>query len=144
MDALEDAKAAGAIINAAVAKTGLTIENWLTRVGQPIGSSNGALTLEGNPEGELYGQNIVFTGSLSIPRRDAASMAASIGCSVSSSVTKKTDYLVVGDQDVTKLAGKDKSSKHIKAEELISSGVPIRILKESDFKELVNNAIKIA
>jgi len=143
-DALEDAKAAGAIINAAVAKTGLTIENWLTRVGQPIGSSNGALTLEGNPEGELYGQNIVFTGSLSIPRRDAASMAASIGCSVSSSVTKKTDYLVVGDQDVTKLAGKDKSSKHIKAEELISSGVPIRILKESDFKELVNNAIKIA
>jgi DNA polymerase-3 subunit epsilon len=33
--------------------------------------------------------------------------------------------------------GQQKSSKHRKAEELINKGMSIRILKESDFKELV-------
>lgn len=142
-DALEDAKACGEIVHAAVEKTGLTIDAWLTRVGQPISGSSalsGKVALEGNPEGELYGQSVVFTGALSIPRKDAAAMAARIGCSVATSVSKKIDYLVVGDQDASRLAGKDKSSKHIKAEELIASGVPIRILKESDFKSLVDGA----
>lgn len=146
-DALEDAKASGAIINAAIEKTGLTLDGWLTRVGQPIdglSSSSKKITLDGNPEGELYGQSIVFTGALSIPRKDAALMAASIGCSVASSVSKKIDYLVVGDQDATRLAGKEKSSKHLKAEGLIAKGVAIRILKESDFKELVADAVTIA
>lgn len=146
-DALEDAKACGAIVHAAVEKAGLTLEGWLARVGQPISgvaSSSGKVALEGNPEGELYGQSVVFTGALSIPRKDAAAMAASIGCSVATSVSKKTDYLVVGDQDVSRLAGKDKSSKHVKAEELIAGGVPIRILKESDFKALVEGAAKDA
>jgi DNA polymerase-3 subunit epsilon len=145
-DALEDAKASGAIINAAIEKAGLSLDGWLARVGQPIAgfSSSGKITVEGNPEGELYGQSVVFTGALSIPRRDAAAMAASIGCSIASSVSKKIDYLVVGDQDASRLAGKDKSSKHIKAEELIASGARIRILKESDFKELVDSVAKNA
>lgn len=146
-DALEDAKACGAIVHAAVEKAGLTLDGWLTRVGQPISGSSGSsgrVALEGNPEGELYGQSVVFTGALSIPRKDAAAMAASIGCSVATSVSKKIDYLVVGDQDASRLAGKDKSSKHIKAEELIAGGVSIRILKESDFKALVEGAAKNA
>jgi DNA polymerase-3 subunit epsilon len=146
-DALEDAKACGAIVHAAVEKAGLTLDGWLTRVGQPISgssASSGRVALEGNPEGELYGQSIVFTGALSIPRKDASAMAARIGCSVATSVNKKIDYLVVGDQDTSRLAGKDKSSKHIKAEELIASGVPIRILKESDFKALVDSTAKNA
>jgi DNA polymerase-3 subunit epsilon len=45
--------------------------------------------------------------------------------------------LVVGDQDIGKLAGQEKSAKHRKAGELIASGFAIRILKESDFKKLV-------
>ena len=65
-------------------------------------------------------------------------MAAKIGCSISDGVTKKTTILVVGDQDVKKLAGHEKSSKHRKAEELIQKGQALRILRESDFKELVN------
>ena len=44
----------------------------------------------------------------------------------------------------TKLAGKEKSSKHRKAEGLIAKGQPIRILRESDFKELVNQAEDLA
>lgn len=83
---------------------------------------------------------MVFTGALEIPRREAADLAATIGCSVTAGVTKKTSLLVVGDQDVSKLAGKTKSSKHRKAERLISEGQRIRILKESDFRELVMQA----
>ena len=67
-------------------------------------------------------------------------MAAKIGCQVESGVTKKTTILVVGNQDIKKLAGHEKSSKHRKAEGLILNGQPIRILGESDFKELINLA----
>jgi len=45
--------------------------------------------------------------------------------------------LIVGDQDIAKLNGKSKSSKHIKAEELIGQGAQIRILRESDFQSIV-------
>ena len=44
--------------------------------------------------------------------------------------------LLVGDQDVQRLAGHEKSSKHRKAEQLIQTGQPIRILRETDFREL--------
>lgn len=140
-DALEDAKAAAHILLAAINQSGLDVEGWLKRVRQPIdpnaGSSGQAIRRDGNPEGSLYGEIIIFTGALEIPRREAAALAAAIGCQVASGVTKKTTMLVVGDQDVKKLAGHEKSSKHRKAEELIASGIAIRILKESDFKELV-------
>ena len=143
-NALEDAKASGHILIAAIAKTGLGIEDWPKRVKQPIDPSNvstgGAIRREGNPEGALYGEKLVFTGALAIHRKDAADLAAKIGCNVESGVTKKTTILVVGDQDVAKLAGKEKSSKHRKAERLITKGQQIRILRESDFKELVNQA----
>lgn len=143
-DALEDAKASGHVLLAAIEKTGLDVNAWLKRIKQPIDpaniSSGAAIKRDGNPEGELYGEILVFTGALEIPRREAADLAASIGCMVAAGVTKKTTLLVVGDQDITKLAGKEKSSKHIKAEQLIKKGQSIRILKESDFKELVSHA----
>jgi DNA polymerase-3 subunit epsilon len=147
-DALEDAKAAAHILLAAVNESGLDVDGWLRRVRQPIdptaGSSAPAIRREGNPEGALYGEVVVFTGALEIPRREAADLAATIGCQVASGVTNKTTMLVVGDQDIKKLAGHEKSSKHRKAEELIETGIPIRILKESDFKELARMSNVIA
>ena len=143
-DALEDAKAAGQVLLAAMAETGLDLPAWLKRVRQPIDPSRSAgrtpIAREGNPEGELYGETLVFTGSLTIPRREAADLASGIGCKVAASVTKKTTLLVVGDQDISRLAGKKKSSKHTKAEKLIRDGQPVRILRESDFRELVRQA----
>jgi DNA polymerase III subunit epsilon len=139
-DALEDAKAAGEVLLAAIQATGLDVDAWLRRVEQPIDARSGShdwrITREGNPEGELYGEVVVFTGALEIPRRDVADLAAALGCEVASGVTKRTTLLVVGDQDLSKLAGKQKSSKHLKAEKLIAKGQKIRILKESDFQEL--------
>lgn len=139
-DALEDAKAAGHILLAAMARSGLDIEEWIERVKQPIdperASSGAAIRCDGNPEGPLFGEVLVFTGALEIPRHEAADMASRIGCRVGSGVTRETTLLVVGNQDIKRLAGHEKSSKYRKAEKLIAEGYPIRILRESDFQEL--------
>jgi DNA polymerase III subunit epsilon len=143
-DALEDAKAAAHILMAAHKETGLDVDDWIKRIGQPIdptsSSSGSAIKRDGNREGTFFGEVLVFTGSLEIPRSEAANLAAAIGYQVAAGVTKKTTMLVVGDQDIAKLAGHEKSAKHRKAEDLIAMGTPIRILKESDFKELVRVA----
>jgi DNA polymerase III subunit epsilon len=141
-DALEDAKAAGQIMLAAMAQSGVDLNGWLTRVRQPIDPSHERIAREriarnGNPKGELYGEVLVFTGALTIPRHEAADCAAQMGCEVDECVTKRTTILVVGDQDVQRLAGHKKSRKHRRAEELISKGQAIRILRETDFHELV-------
>jgi DNA polymerase-3 subunit epsilon len=133
-NALEDAKAAGRVLIAAMEHTSLSLEGFLKRVRQPIDPTR---RREGNPEGPLFGEVVVFTGALNILRREAADLAASAGCRVEPGVTKKTTLLVVGDIDVKKLARHEKSAKHRKAESLIKKGIPIRIIRETDFRELV-------
>jgi DNA polymerase-3 subunit epsilon len=142
-DALEDARCAGLLLLRAVAETGLSPEQWLTRVTQPIDPitrthNHQGHERDGNPDGELLGEVLVFTGSLSIPRREAADAAAAAGCRVNDGVTKHTTMLVAGDQDLRVLAGHEKSSKHMKAEKLIRQGQHIRILGESDFMRIVS------
>lgn len=142
-DALEDARCAGLIVLRAVSETGLSPEQWLTRSTQPIGSGSDedhGRHRDGFPDGELSGEVLVFTGSLSIQRREAADAAAALGCEVDDGVTKHTTMLVVGDQDLRRLAGCDKSSKHRKAEMLIQLGQSIRILGESDFMKIVSGS----
>ena len=48
-------------------------------------------------------------------------------------MTKRTTTLVVGLQDKERLNGYPKSSKHRKAESLVSKGAGIQILSEADF-----------
>jgi DNA polymerase III subunit epsilon len=65
-------------------------------------------------------------------------LAAEAGCEVEVSVTKERTLLIVGDQDILRLAvGQIKSSKHLKAESLIAKGRPIGILRETDFMRLI-------
>lgn len=142
-DALEDALTAGEIVCRACDATGLSIEEWFERIRQPIfpslpKSKGYSYSLKGNPDGNLYGENIAFTGTLSRPRREMAKIAADMGCNVDNGVTKKTSMLVVGIQNVSRLAGYEKSSKHRKAEELITKGFGIRILSEESFVEICN------
>ena len=125
---------------AAMQQSCLNLEGWLKQVNQPIPGQVIKLKRDLNPEGPLYGEVIVFTGVLELSRTEAADMATRIGCQVESGVTKRTTILVVGNQDIKKLAGNQKSSKHRKAEGLILNGQPIRILGETDFKELINFA----
>lgn len=137
-DALEDAKAAGHVVLAAASLYEKGFDGLEERLGKPLSSpfSYKKDKVEPCPEGVFFGQKIVFTGSLSVVRREAVAIAAKAGFRAVSGVTSKTDVLVVGDQDVEKLRGKPKSSKHLKAESLIKDGVKIKIIKETDFFEM--------
>ena len=69
---------------------------------------------EDNPEGVLYNEVIVFTGRLGIPRREAAAIAADIGCRVESGVTKKNnsaDYRWSGQKETCRLRKKFSAQK---------------------------------
>jgi len=134
-DALEDARAAGLILLRAIEETGFSVEQWLQRCRRGI-SSGKSIRREGDGDGPLVGDRIVFTGALEMPRRQAADLAHEAGASVEPGVTKHTTMLVVGDQDIDKLAGHEKSSKHRKAEQLIANGQAIRIVGEADFMSL--------
>jgi DNA polymerase-3 subunit epsilon len=157
-DALEDARCSGEILLRAIAETGLSIDQWLERVKQPVSLplkpihpdvehlnaersihpfTSLPITRDGNPDGPLYGEVLVFTGALSMPRHEAADSASAAGCKVAANVSKLTTLLVVGNQDVRKLAGQEKSTKHRKAEELIHEGYKIRIISEADFQRIV-------
>jgi len=133
-DALEDAITAARVVLHACEINQISIEEWHKRISQPT-----IIHLEGNPEGSLYGETLVFTGTLSLTRKEAAKIAASMGCHVDGSVTKNTTILVVGIQDAFKLAGYEKSAKHRKAEDLNQKGIPIKILSEKDFIEMCNS-----
>lgn len=139
-DALEDATAAGKILLKAITESGQDIEWWKKRVCAPISSeASGRFARLGNPDGPLFGETVVFTGALSMSRKDAVTLAVNVGCAVADTVNKRVTILVVGDQDILKLAGHAKSSKHRKAEELIAAGQDIRILRESDFLALLSS-----
>lgn len=144
-DALEDAQAAAEVVIRASVTAKTDIEGWLRRIKRPIFASptraaqltRTALQRDGNVEGALYGEIVVFTGTLVVPRRKAADNAAAAGCDVADNVTKKTTLLVVGIQDKSRLKGYEKSSKHRKAETLNKKGGGIQILSETDFWELL-------
>lgn len=98
--------------------------------------------VETNSSHPLYGKNIVFTGTLSLPREDAMQMAVDVGAILKTSVSSKTDYLVVGVQDVSLVGKTGKSSKERMAEEIIATGKGhIQIINENDFVSLVNTPV---
>lgn len=142
-DALEDAKAAGQVLLAAIQESKADLASWLVRVNHPIhpGSAHWeSIQRDGNPEGDLNGEVVVFTGTLHETRSVAADRAASAGCRVDSVVTKKTTILVLGDPIQAHRAGHQKSSKNVRAEELAANGYPIRIIRETDFYAIVESA----
>lgn len=136
-DALEDAKAAARILQAAVEQTGLGLDDWIRCVERPLDPAYRVIARKGSPDGALRGEVVVFTGELTLSRREAADLAAGAGCTVKDNVTSAITLLVVGNQDPTKLAGHEKSSKERKAEELLLKGKRLRILHERDFLGLL-------
>jgi DNA polymerase III subunit epsilon len=134
-DALHDARTAGLILLRAIEDTGFNVEQWVERCRWSI-SPSAPIRRDGDGDGPLVGESVVFTGALQLPRRDAADLAHEAGAAVEPGVTKQTTMLVVGDQDIDKLAGHEKSSKHRKAEQLIAKGQSIRIVGEADFMSL--------
>ena len=94
-DALEDAVASGLILVKAIEITGVSLDEWITSAKPISGSSVGKVVRDANPDGVLFGEVIVFTGTLILRREEAAELAAKAGCTVDASVTKRTTILVV-------------------------------------------------
>lgn len=90
--------------------------------------------------GPLFGRTIVFTGELSIPRPEAMQMAVNAGAFVRSSVSRKTDYLVVGEQDLDIVGADGLSKKQKKAQALNDQGeANIEIIDETAFLSLAKD-----
>lgn len=89
----------------------------------------------------LYDKTVVFTGELAIVRREAQQLVVNVGGHVARGVSRTTDILVTGYQDLTRLAAHEsRSDKYRKAEALIAKGRPIDIISERDFYRLLRSA----
>lgn len=91
-----------------------------------------------NPDSPLYGKVCVFTGALeSFTRKEAAQLVVNIGGIVGDNVTKKTNFLILGNNDYCKSIKDGKSSKQKKAEKLIAEGADLSIIPESVFLDIL-------
>lgn len=82
-----------------------------------------------------------YTGAFAnFTRKTLENKILSFGGSISKSVTKTTDYLVVGQQIATNLVDGVRSSKEIKCMEMIDNGHPIRMITEEEFLSLLQEA----
>lgn len=90
---------------------------------------------ESNP---FYGKSVVFTGALSrMARKDAWQIVVNMGGTPSDSVSKKTNFLVVGNEDFAASVKNGKTSKMKKAEKLQGDGYDIVTLSEDTFFGMV-------
>ena len=86
----------------------------------------------------LYRKRCVFTGALErMSRLDAAQLVANVGGIPENNVTKKTNYLILGNNDYNPILRGAKSGKQKKAEEYKLSGCDIEIIPESVFYEML-------
>lgn len=88
----------------------------------------------------LYGKLCVFTGTLEkMLRKDAMQIVVDFGGTVGNSVTKKTNYLILGNNDYCPLIKDGKSSKQKKAESLKLNGNDIEIISENVFYDMISD-----
>ena len=88
-----------------------------------------------DPDGPFYGLSVCFTGTLLTMNRDEARrLVAEVGGQPVAGVSKKTDVLVIGEQDPGRFRpGAKTSSKHQKAAALLEAGNSIEVISEVDF-----------
>ena len=92
-----------------------------------------------NADNPFYKKNIVFTGALdSMQRKDAAQIVANLGGVLSDTVTKSTNYLVLGNIAYCSTIKEGKSSKQKRAEKFILEGQDLEIIPESVFISIIN------
>lgn len=87
----------------------------------------------------LFGKRCVFTGTLEkMSRAEAAQAVVDIGGICDNGITKKTNFLILGNTDYQKTGG-GKSSKHKKAEEYKLNGIDIEIIPENVFYDMLES-----
>ncbi len=90
------------------------------------------------------GKYVVFTGQMyCMTRSEAIQLVLSLGALYKGDrITKKTDILIIGKQDMVLTKGKGISTKQLKAIEYRKKGLPIEWIDEGEFLQLVNTAQK--
>jgi len=91
-----------------------------------------------DPDNFFYGKVVVFTGELEMSRAEAMQAVVDLGAVVRSCVSKKTDYLIVGEQDFRFVGEDGKSTKEEKATALNKTGAAhIEILDGEQFLSII-------
>lgn len=86
----------------------------------------------------LYGKVCVFTGTLEkMQRKEAMQAVVDFGGECGNNITKKTNYLILGNNDYCSTIKDGKSTKHKKAEELKLKGYEIEIITENVFYDML-------
>ena len=89
----------------------------------------------------LYQKSLVFTGELSIDRKEAMQRAVNVGAVLRSSVSRRTDFLVVGHQYDGPDGQATISNKEEKARAILAEGKSkLRLLDETEFFHLLQSA----
>lgn len=98
-----------------------------------------SIAVDAQPDNDLYGMNVVFTGKMeSMKRDDARAAVIRIGGFAPERLTMETDYLVVGVQDLRVVGEKGLSGKMKTAAKYKEKGCDIEIIDEQDFLEMLN------
>lgn len=95
---------------------------------------------DADPDHPFYGQEVAFTGGLSILRAEAMALVAALGGTPQIGPTKITDFLVIGDGFTGNSAAEFHTGKAAKAVKINSKGGRIEVLTEGDFLALVAEA----
>lgn len=83
---------------------------------------------------DIRDKNFVFTGRLmTMTRSQAKNLVLSLAGNVQSTVSAKTDFLVVGNTIIDFLESDSRTQKRKIAEELIAAGIDIKIVDEQWF-----------
>ncbi|WP_170924706.1 exonuclease domain-containing protein [Candidatus Enterococcus clewellii] len=87
----------------------------------------------------FFEKNACFTGKLeSLTRLEGMTLFAQVGGFPEKGVTQKTNYLIMGEQDMRIVGSEGKSSKIKKAESLLARGQDIQLLGEMDFLKMID------
>ena len=103
-------------------KNGRLIENLLARGVNPQG-------IRSDTAGPLSGKKVLFTGTLTLARRLAKEQAQKAGAEIVSSISKRTDILIVGEKPGSKLQ---------KAQAL-----GVKVIDEAEFRKMTGQLKKI-
>ncbi|RII42704.1 exonuclease [Galactobacter valiniphilus] len=107
----------------------------------PTEGPNPEPNAQADPSNPLFGETLVFTGDLGVPRPEAKVRAAIVGARTADRVTRATTVLVVGDgfvpEDLT--TGRlTRKARHVLA--LRDQGRKIHILSEPEFLQAVGGS----
>ena len=92
-----------------------------------------------DPSHPLFNKVCVFTGTLEkFSRQQAAQIVVDFGGNCGNSVTKKTNFLILGNNEYCSRIKDGKSTKQKKAEEYKLKGQDIEIIPENVFYDMIN------